>query len=71
MKRTEATVTVTQRRVQDVPVWAAAARALAEGRIKAPPRGHTVRPESTYEMDLVEAAAFAEPKYRSRRRSYR
>ena len=69
--RSEATVTVTQRRVQDVPVWAAAARALAEGRIQAPPRGHTVRPESTYEMDLVEAAAFAEPKYRSKRRSYR
>lgn len=37
------------------PVWAAAARALAEGRLHVPSRAHTIRPESTYEMDPREA----------------
>jgi transcriptional regulator with XRE-family HTH domain len=69
--RSDAVVTVTQRRVEGQPLWAAAARALAEGRIHAPTRAHTVRPESTYEMDLAEAGVFAEPEYRSRRRNYR
>lgn len=69
--RTEATVTVTPRQAQDEPVWAAAAKALMEGRLGAPPRAHTVRPESTYETDLGEVAAFAEPEYRSQRRGLR
>lgn len=37
------------------PIWAAAARAVTEGRLGAPPRGKTARPESTYEMSLEEA----------------
>jgi hypothetical protein len=54
------------------PMWAAAARAVAEGRIAEPVREPTVRPESTYEMRPdEEAAAFAEPEYESRRRGYR
>jgi transcriptional regulator with XRE-family HTH domain len=69
--RSEATVTVTARAAQAEPVWAAAARALMEGRLGVPPRAHTLRPESTYETDLREAAAFAEPKYGSRRRGPR
>jgi transcriptional regulator with XRE-family HTH domain len=71
MARSEAIVSVTPRVAKAEPLWAAAARALAEGRLSVPPRGQTVRPESTYEMDLDEAAAFAEPKYKSRRRGYR
>jgi transcriptional regulator with XRE-family HTH domain len=69
--RSEAVVSVTPRVREAEPLWAAAARALFEGRLRIPPRGHTVRPDSTYEMDLEEAAAFAEPKYESRRRGYR
>jgi transcriptional regulator with XRE-family HTH domain len=69
--RSEAIVSVTPRVLQAEPLWAAAARALSEGRLTIPPRGHTVRPESTYEMDLEEATAFAEPSYESRRRGYR
>jgi transcriptional regulator with XRE-family HTH domain len=66
--RSEAAVTVTQRHQNAEPVWAAAARALAAGRLQVPPRGYTVRPDSTYQMDLVEATAFAESDYNSRRR---
>jgi transcriptional regulator with XRE-family HTH domain len=70
--RSEAIVTVTPRAaVRAEPVWAAAARALTEGRLSVPPRARTVRAESAYETDLGEAAAFAEPDYRSRRRGYR
>jgi transcriptional regulator with XRE-family HTH domain len=69
--RTEATVTVTPRVALAEPVWAAAARAVAGGRLGVPRRAHTVRPESTYEMDLDEAMAFSEPEYKSRRRDYR
>jgi hypothetical protein len=53
------------------PIWAAAARAFAEGRLKPLPRMPTVRPESDYEMDPAEAAAFVESEYQSRRRGYR
>ena len=63
------TVAVTQERVE--PIWAAAARALAEGRLGPPPRMPTVRPDSDYETDPAEAAAFTEPEYRSRRRGYK
>ncbi len=69
--RSEATVTVTPRVAPAEPVWAAAAQAVAEGRLRAPRRGHTVRPESTYEMNLDEAVAFVEPEYKSRRRGFR
>ncbi len=62
---------MTPRVAQAEPVWAAAALAAAEGRLGVPPRGHTVRPESTYEMNLDEAVAFVEPEYKSRRRGYR
>lgn len=53
------------------PIWAAAARALAEGLLSPPPRMPMVRPESDFEMNPAEAAAFAEPEYQSRRRGYR
>lgn len=67
-----ASVTVTSRARENEPMWAAAARAIAEGRIAVPAWERTVRPESTYEMRPdEEAAAFAEPEYESRRRGYR
>jgi transcriptional regulator with XRE-family HTH domain len=69
--RSEASVSVTSRARSAEPIWAAAARAVAEGRLAAPSRSPTVRPESTYEMDLGEAASFAEPEYTSRRQTYR
>ncbi len=54
------------------PIWGAAARALREGRLNAPSRERTVRPESTYEMNPdVEAGAFAEAEYKAGRRGYR
>ncbi|SRR6266568_203685 len=62
-------VAVTREPVE--PIWAAAARALAEGRLGPPPRMPTVRPDSDYKTDPAEAAAFAEPGYRSRRRGYK
>lgn len=67
--RSSAHVTVANRRSDGDPIWAAAARALAEGRLHAPTSERTLRPESTYEMDAERhAAAFAEPEYRSGRR---
>lgn len=43
------------------PLWAAAARALKEGRLKPAERRPTIRPASTYEMDPdAEAYLFAE-----------
>jgi transcriptional regulator with XRE-family HTH domain len=69
--RSETAVTVAPRAARAEPVWAMASRALMEGRLGVPPRAHTVRSEATYETDLGEAAAFAEPEYRSRRRGYR
>jgi transcriptional regulator with XRE-family HTH domain len=68
----EATVTLrsTAARSQE-PIWAAAARASAEGRLKPPTWERTVRPAATYEMDLEEARAFGEPEPEVRRRGYR
>lgn len=63
----QAIVSVTARATASGPIWAAAARALQEGRLESPRRAHTIRPESTYEMDLAEAAAFEEPGYKSGR----
>lgn len=72
LTRAGSVVAATTRRPQDEPMWAAAVRAIAEGRIAAPAWVRTVRPESTYEMHPdEEAAAFAEPDYESRRRGYR
>lgn len=53
------------------PIWAAALRAAAEGRLRPPTWERTVRPPATYEMDLEEAAAFDEPETEVRRRGYR
>jgi hypothetical protein len=52
------------------PIWAAAQRAFAEGRLRPPPRRPTLRPESDYETDPTEAVNFAEPQYQGRRRGY-
>jgi transcriptional regulator with XRE-family HTH domain len=71
MARNDATVTVTPGAALDEPVWAAAARAVAQGRLAVPPRAHSVRPESSYEMNLDEAVPDTEPEYRSRRRGFR
>ncbi len=53
------------------PIWAAAARALADGTLTPPTWARIVRPAATYEMDLEEASAFEEPEPELRRRSYR
>ncbi len=71
LARSEAVVVVSARATPSQPIWAAAAQALREGRLAAPHRPHVVRPESTYEMDLGEAAAFVEPEYKSGRRGNR
>ncbi|MHB8719700.1 MAG: helix-turn-helix domain-containing protein [Candidatus Dormibacteria bacterium] len=72
MARAASTVTVTTRRRDEEPIWAAAARAIAEGRIAVPAWERTVRPDTTYEMRPdEEAAAFVEPEHESRRRGYR
>lgn len=71
VSRGEAVISVTERQVPGDPVWAAAARAVQEGRLGQPPRAVSVRPESTYEMDPGEATSFVEPEYRSGRRSHR
>lgn len=72
LARSAAVVTVTTRRPVPAPIWAAAAQALAEGRLSAPTWDRTLRPESVYEMRPdEEAAGFAEPDYESGRRDYR
>jgi DNA-binding transcriptional regulator YiaG len=72
LSRGAAAVTVTARPRAAEPIWTAAARAMAEGRLTAPTWERTVRPESTYEMNPhEEAAPFAEPDYESGRHSYR
>lgn len=70
--RPEATVTLrsTAARAQE-PIWAAAARAAAEGRLKPPTWERTIRPAATYQMDLEEARASGEPEPKVRRRGYR
>jgi transcriptional regulator with XRE-family HTH domain len=53
------------------PVWAAAARAWADGRLSPWERQPTVRPETTYEADLTGAEAFMEePANRPSREGY-
>ena len=42
------------------PIWAAAARALAEGRLRPMERRPSVRADETYEMDLSDAEHFVE-----------
>lgn len=70
--RTTAHVTVTRRRVPDgEPIWASAARALAEGRLKPPASVHAVRSPATYEMDLTAAAAFQEEGPQRGRQAYK
>jgi transcriptional regulator with XRE-family HTH domain len=56
---------------QTEPIWSAAMHALADGRLAAPARAATVRPETTYEMETVEAAdVFDEPDLEQRRPGY-
>lgn len=61
---TEAAVSVVPRPAPREPLWATAATALAEGRLKAPPRARAVRSDSTYQMDLGEVATTAAPSSR-------
>jgi hypothetical protein len=53
------------------PMWAAAARALAGGRLTRPTWERTVRDPEVYEMDLQEAAVFDEEEPERGRRGYR
>jgi transcriptional regulator with XRE-family HTH domain len=57
-----ATVTVSRRAAAEgrEPIWAAAARALAEGRLRPMERRPSVRANETYEMDLADAEHFVE-----------
>ncbi len=72
LARREAQVEVRPRTTAGEPIWAAAARALADGRLSAPARGGTARSAETYEMDLTEASSFEEePEPDRRRRGYR
>jgi transcriptional regulator with XRE-family HTH domain len=69
--RPASSVTVTRRPViAGEPIWAAAARALAGGRVAPLARERTVRPAATYEMDLAEAGAHDEPEIERGRRGY-
>lgn len=53
------------------PIWAAAARAAAEGRLQPLERRPSVRADETYEMDLAAAEDFVEePEGRPTRRGY-
>lgn len=68
-----ATATVTARALVGAPepIWAAAARAVAEGRLQPLERRPTVRADETYEMDLAAAEDFVEgPEGRPTRRGY-
>jgi transcriptional regulator with XRE-family HTH domain len=54
------------------PLYAAAAQALAAGRLSRPESSRTVRDDTAYEMDLAEAALFGEEASGDpRRRGYR
>lgn len=66
----EANVTVEALLEDPEPIWGPAVRAFAEGRLAPPPRRPSVRPPEAYEMDLEEAAKFAEPASRRGRASY-
>jgi transcriptional regulator with XRE-family HTH domain len=68
-----ATATVAPRAVVGAqePIWAAAARAVAEGRLQPLERRPSVRADETYEMDLAAAEDFVEaPEGRPARRGY-
>ncbi len=68
-----ATAAVTARAVvgEQEPIWAAAARAVAEGRLQPLERHPSVRTDETYEMDLAAAEKLAEePESRPTRRGY-
>ncbi len=70
--RPEAKVSVRVRpRGSTEPIWAAAARALLDGRLIPPTWERSIRPAATYEMDLEEASAFEEAEPGVRRRGYR
>lgn len=72
LRSAEAVATVTARPQTAEPIWAAAARALAEGRLAAPTREPVVRAAETYEINPEdEAALFVEPEHESGRRGYR
>lgn len=72
LARLEASVEVRPRVMNGEPVWSAAARALAEGRLAAPSRAATLRPADIYEMDAAETEALEEePSTERRRRSYK
>jgi len=60
LARFEAQVDVRPRAPVVEPVWSAAARALADGRLTAPSRTGTVRSADTYEMDVTEASGVEE-----------
>ncbi len=72
LQRVEATSSAVGRPGGSAPLWAAAARALADGRLAKPPRQPVIRTPDTYEINPEdEAALFAEPDHQSGRRDYR
>lgn len=72
VQRAEANPTVVTRLRTSEPIWAAAAAALAAGRLSTPAREPVVRAAEVYEINPEdEAAAFAEPQQESGRRGYR
>ncbi len=68
---TQAVVSVVSRSERRTPLWAAAAVAMAEGRLTQPTALRTVRPEETYEMDVIESKVFREPQVTVGRKGYR
>ena len=67
----DASVVVERHQHRDLPLWAAAARALSAGDLPEMERSTTVRDERVYAMDLNEAASYAEPRsHEARRRDY-
>lgn len=70
--RAETTPSVAPRPGAGEPLWAAAARALGEGRLATPPRRPVIRKPDVYETDPnTGAELFAEPDHQSGRRGYR
>lgn len=68
---TQAAVSEVSRSERRTPLWAAAAVAMAEGRLTQPTALRTVRPEETYEMDVIESKVFREPQVTVGRKGYR
>ena len=62
-------VSITRTTRERTPLYSAAAQALTEGRLARPEPNRTVRDDSVYEMDLSEAALFAEDASPSPRRT--